>query len=113
MQKTQHVKRIALPTSDRVDFVPIDQIIRCMGENNYTHVFLENGKKILVSKTLKEYEELLCEYDFQRVHQSHLVNIRKVRTFIKRDGGYLIMTDGSEVKVSQMRKAKLLARLMK
>jgi len=112
MKAVQETKCIALPTADRVDFVPIDQIIRCKGENNYTDVFLINGKRILVSKTLKEYEELLSEYNFLRVHQSHLVNLKKVSTYIKRDGGYLLMCDGSEVRVSQMKKSKLLARLM-
>lgn len=109
----QQVKKIALPTADKVDFVAVNEIVRCQGESNYTHIFLANGKKILVSRTLKEYEELLSEYNFLRVHQSHLVNVAEVKTYVKRDGGYIVMSDGAEVSVSKQKKEAVLTRLAK
>lgn len=107
------VKKIALPTADKVDFVAVNEIVRCQAESNYTHIFLKNGQKILVSRTLKEYEELLSEYNFLRVHQSHLINITEVKTYVKRDGGYIVMSDGAEVSVSKQKKEGVLARLAK
>lgn len=105
------VKKIALPTADQVDFVAVDEIIRCQGESNYTHIFLQDGRSILVSKTLKEYEQLLTEYNFLRVHQSHLVNVAEVSAYIKRDGGYIVMSDGAQVSVSRQKKEQVLQRL--
>lgn len=96
--------KIALPTSERVLFVQLSEITRCLGDNNYTTVFLKNGESVLVSKTLKEYEELLSDKGFIRVHQSHLINISFVRSFEKQDGGYLKMTDGVSVPISRQRK---------
>lgn len=106
-QKSEE-KRIALPTSERVVFVKTTEISRCKGENNYTFVHLENGEKILVSRTLKEFEELLEEEGFIRVHQSHLVNKAKVQSYEKGDGGYLLMQDGAQVSISRLRKENVL-----
>ncbi len=108
---TGQVKRIALPTSEKVDFVPVHEILRCQGESNYTHIHLRNGEKIMVSRTLKEYDELLSEYNFLRVHQSHLVNLEEVKSYVRRDGGYILMTDGSHVSVSKQKKELVLRRL--
>ncbi len=101
-------KRMALPTAERVLFVSIREISRCKGENNYTFVYLVNGEKILVSRTLKEFEELLEEEGFIRVHQSHLVNKHQVLSYEKSDGGYLLMNDGAQVSISRMRKENVL-----
>ena len=107
----QETKKIALPTADKVDFVSVDEILRCRGESNYTHIILRGGEQIMVSRTLKEYEELLGEYRFVRVHQSHLVNLREVKSYVKRDGGYLLMSDGTQVPVSKQRKEGVLRQL--
>jgi len=109
----QDKHRIALPTLDKVEFIAINKIIRCEGESNYTHFHLEGQQKILVSKTLKEFEELLEEYGFLRVHQSHLINTRKVQSIIKSDGGYIRMNDGSDVIVSRRKKESVYKKLMK
>lgn len=103
--------KIALPTAERILFVHLSEIIRCLGDNNYTTVFLKNGASVLVSKTLKEYEELLTDNGFLRVHQSHLINVRYVRSFEKQDGGYLKMTDGTSVPISRQRKQQVLQQL--
>lgn len=97
-------KRIGLPSSDQVLFVKTKEIIRCKGDNNYTHVYLIDGSKVLVSRTLKEFEELLSDEGFLRVHQSHLVNKSEVKAYVKTDGGYLLMHDKSQVSISRMRK---------
>jgi two-component system LytT family response regulator len=102
------LKKLALPTADETFFVPISDIIRCQGENNYTKFYLTNGTFILVSKTLKEWDELLSSYQFIRTHQSHLINSKYVQSFVKKDGGYILMSDGSTVSVSKSRKESTL-----
>lgn len=100
--------KIGLPTAERILFVEIHELVRCVGENNYTHVHLMNGKQVLISKTLKEFEELLSDKGFIRVHQSHLVQLRYVRSFEKQDGGFLKMVDHSSVPISRHRKAAVM-----
>ena len=97
-------KRIALPLADRIEFVEVQRILHCRGEGNYTHISLDDGTTLLVSRPLKEYEELLSDYGFLRVHQSHLVNLREVGAYVKSDGGYIRMKDGTTVPVSRQRR---------
>jgi len=104
-------ERLALPTSDGLRFVKLDDIIRCESDNNYTNFYLKTRECILVTKTLKEYEETLSGTHFIRVHQSHLINIMFVERYIKGDGGSIIMTDGSEVEISRRRKDEFLKRM--
>lgn len=110
-QKSQSNPKIALPTGNQVDYVPIANIIRCRGEGNYTHFYLKSGKALMVSKTLKEFEELLKEHRFLRVHQSHLINVRFVKSYVKSNGGFLRMEDQSEIPISRQRKEFVLAKL--
>ena len=93
-------RRLVLKTQESVHVVDLDDIIRCEADRNYTSFFLEGGKKILVSKTLKEYETLLSAHNFLRVQQSHLVNIDYVDRYDKKNGGAVVMKDGSEVPLS-------------
>ena len=111
LRNPQQQPKIALPSIDRVDFVAPDQIIRCQSDNTYTYVFLEDGSKLLISKTLREFTTLLTEYGFLRTHQSHLVNRKYVRSLLKRDGDVLLLTDGTEVPVSLRQKGEVLAGL--
>lgn len=106
-------KRIALPTQEEIILVKVSDIIRCEGENNYTGFHLRGGRYILVSRTLREFEDLLEDYGFLRSHQSHLVNLAEVQSFVKTDGGYLLMQDGAKVNVSRHRKERVLAALTK
>jgi two-component system LytT family response regulator len=101
-------KRIALPQEDKIDFIPVREIIRCQSESNYTRFFLESGTVIMVTRTLKEFELALESCGFIRTHQSHLVNSIHVKTLVKRDGGYLKMSDGSSVPVSRARREDIL-----
>ena len=97
-------KKLVLKTHECVHIVDLDNIIRCEADRNYTSFFLNDGKKILVSKTLKEYETLLSGSQFFRVQQSHLVNLNYVNRFDKKNGGSVVMKDGSEVPLSPAKK---------
>lgn len=96
----QQKRRLVLKTQESVHVVDLEQIIRCEADRNYTSFFLTEGKKILVSKTLKEYETLLSGYNFLRVQQSHLINLDYVDRYDKGNGGSVVMKDGSEVPLS-------------
>ncbi len=96
--------RIGLPTSDRIQYIEVSKIIRCQGEGNYTHFYFEENKHLLVSKTLVEFEDLLQEYLFIRVHKTHLVNLKHVVAYVKTDGGELLLSNGDYVAVSRRRK---------
>ncbi len=104
-------ERLALHTQDKIHIVNIRDIVRCESSVNYTEFFFSNGKKFLVTKTLKEFEDLLSEQGFYRVHQSHLVNTAYIREFVKTDGGYLIMTDGCNVPVSTRKRPEVVKML--
>jgi len=101
-------KKIVLKTSSNVHVVNLYDIIRCQSDKNYTHFFTVEGEKIIVSKTLKEYDELLRSYGFFRVHQSHLINLTFIKRFEKAEGGYLVMKDESRVPVSFRKKDDLM-----
>ena len=93
-------RRLVLKTQESVHVVDLDQIIRCEADRNYTSFFLKEGRKILVSRTLKDYETLLTGHNFLRVQQSHLINLNYVDRYDKGNGGAVVMKDGSEVPLS-------------
>lgn len=97
----QEPPRIALPNLLQTHYVKVNEIVRCEASDNYTHFFLENGEKILVSRTLKEYAELLKPHGFQRTHQSHLVNTLYIKSLMKEDGGTLLLQNNTRVPISR------------
>jgi len=101
-------KRIVLNSADKVHMVYITDIIRCESQGSYTVFHLKNKEQIVVTKNLKEYENMLEEYSFIRVHHSHLINFSYLKEFVKKDGGYAVMTDNSQVPVSFRKKNDLL-----
>ena len=103
--------KIGLPTGERVEFVEVKSIIRCQGESNYTHIFFADRKPLLTAKSLIEFEELLAEYGFIRVHKTHLVNLSQVSSFTKNDGGVLFLSNGDSVGISRRRKEFVLEQL--
>lgn len=105
---SSNTKKIVLKTTDSVHIVNLRDIIRCESEKNYTHFFTVENEKITVSKTLKEYNELLNDFKFYRVHQSHLINLAHVKRYDKKEGGFLIMDDNSSVPVSFRKKEDLM-----
>ena len=94
-----------------VHVVDIDSILKCQSSTNYTIFHLQEGKEIVISKTLKEYEEQLGGHGFFRVHKSWLINVDYVKGYDRKDGGFAIMTDGSEVPVSHTKKDELMTLL--
>ncbi|MBW8327427.1 MAG: LytTR family DNA-binding domain-containing protein [Prolixibacteraceae bacterium] len=103
--------KIGLPTGERVEFVEVKSIIRCQGESNYTHLYFSDRKTLLTAKSLIEFEELLAEYNFIRVHKTHLVNLNQVTSFTKNDGGVLFLSNGDSVAISRRRKEFVLEQL--
>lgn len=110
IQKSEK-RRLVLKTQESVHVVELEQIIRCEADRNYTSFFLKDNKKILVSKTLKEYETLLSAHNFLRVQQSHLINIDYVDRYDKKNGGAVVMKDGSEVPLSPAKREVFFKRL--
>jgi len=104
-------KKIALPTLNGLQVVSLKEIVRCQADANYTTFFFAREKKMIVTKTLKDFEELLNEYDFIRVHNSHLINLNHVTKYTKGEGGIVTLSDGAEVDVSRRKKEEFLQRL--
>jgi two-component system LytT family response regulator len=104
-------KRIILKTMDKIHVVRIKDIVRCQSDGGYCHFNLLDGERITVSKPLKEFDGLLNDMGFFRVHKSHLVNVKLINRFDKSEGGYVIMEVGDKVPVSHYRKEALLAHL--
>lgn len=102
------LQKIALPTQEGFELVPVASIIKCESDSNYTHIYLKSGRKILVSRTLKEIEELLEGHSFLRVHHSYIANLNEITRYVRGEGGYLVMSDDSSVMVSRSRKEALL-----
>lgn len=103
--------KLALHTQDKIHVVDISDIIRCESNVNYTEFFFADGKKLLVTKTLKEFEDLLVGHGFYRVHQSHLINTKFIKEFIKADGGYILMNNGMNIPVSSRKRAQVVEML--
>jgi two-component system LytT family response regulator len=118
LHNLQHTTRkdkqqIAVATTEGLLFLNVADILRCQADGAYTSFHLKNGSKVFVSKNLKEYEGLLAEHDFFRVHHSFLINMNEIRKYVRGEGGYVIMTDDFMVDVSKRRKDAFLARIAK
>lgn len=103
----KELPKIILSTSDKIHVVDVNNIIRCESDNYYTRFFFREGAPILISKTLKENEELLSDHNFIRPHKSHLININYIKAFLRIDNGYIQMTDGSEIPVSRRKREQV------
>ncbi|MEO1011632.1 MAG: LytTR family DNA-binding domain-containing protein [Bacteroidota bacterium] len=101
-------ERISLHTLDKIIIVNLDDIVRCQSDSNNTIFYLTDQRKIFVTKTLKYFSDMLGGYQFLRIHQSHLVNLRYISAFIKTDGGYLMLKNGENVPVSVRKKAEVI-----
>jgi two-component system, LytTR family, response regulator len=95
---------IAIPTNDGLEFIQIKQIIRIESSSNYSKIILQNGQHLLVTRQLKDFEELLQDYRFYRVHHSHLVNLNFIAKYIRGDGGQVTMRNGDMIDVSRRKK---------
>ena len=95
---------IAIPTNDGLDFIQIKQIIRIESSSNYSKIVLLSGQHMLVTRQLKDFEELLQDYKFYRIHHSHLVNLNYIAKYIRGDGGQVTMRNGDTIDVSRRKK---------
>lgn len=100
--------KIALASKESIEFVDPQDIVVCEANSNYTNVYLSEGRKRVISKTLKEFEDMLVPYNFFRPHNSYLINLNRVKEFIRGDGGYIIMENKMQIPVSKNRKEELL-----
>lgn len=107
--KGTQFNKIAVPTSEGFELIPADQVIYLEANDNYTHLFQKNKTKIIACRTLKEMEEQLQDFSFfVRVHHSYMVNLNEVIKYVRGEGGYLVLSDGSTVNVSRSRKDSLM-----
>lgn len=110
-QHQQRMEKLAIPTLTGYRFLELEKIIRLESDSNYTRFYLQHEPPVLVSKTLKEYEDMLTAETFVRVHHGHLINLSHLVEYRRGQGGVAVMTDGSEIEVSARKKADLIARL--
>ena len=112
-QPSNPVNKIALPTIEGLQMIPIETIVSCESDDNYTNIKLKNGKKLLVTRSLKDIEESLEQHSFIRVHRSYLVNLNEIEKYIKGEGGEVVMSNGASLPVSRTRKQDFLKLLEK
>ena len=105
------LKKVGIPDGDGLVFINLSDIIRCDSDGNYTFFILTTGKKIIASRTLGEYEQMFTDDNFFRIHRSHLINLEHVKKYIKGEGGYVVMSDNSQVEVSRRNKNDFLEKL--
>jgi len=101
-------RKIALPSMDGIEFHAITDILRCEAERAYCKFYLTNKRMVLVSRSLSDYEEILSECNFFRVHKSNMVNIKHIKKYVRGTGGYLILSDDSHVEVASRKKDELM-----
>lgn len=103
--------RIIVPTSNGFEIFEVTEIMRCESSSNYTTIYLKDKQKLMVAKTLKEFEEMLAEHNFFRIHNSHLVNLAYIKSYNRGKGGSVILSDGMELEVSTRRKDDFMKKL--
>lgn len=108
---TESPKKIVIPSSDGMHIINVSDILRCESSSNYTQFVLKTGKNLLASKTLKEFDNMLSDHNFERIHKSHLVNMNYVKRYVQSDGGYVIMEDDSRIPVANRKKEHLMTLL--
>jgi len=111
--RTPRPSKLAIPTNDGIEYLNTSEIIRIEADRSYSWFYLTDKRKYLVSRNLKEYQELLQDLDFFRPHNSHLINMIYVKKFIRHEGGYIEMTDGSNVPISRGKRDLFLLQMAK
>ncbi len=100
--------KLEIPVKEGIFYCAIADVIRIESDGSYSTLYVVGGKRYVISKGLKEYEELLPEKEFFRVHKSHLVNIHKIRNYLRSDGSFLEMEDGRQIEVARRKKDEFL-----
>ena len=104
-------EKISIPTSDGLEFIAVHSIVHILSSSNYSKIYLTDGKPLFVTRLLGEFEELLAPYRFFRVHNSHLINLRYIKKYIRGEGGQVIMQNGDVIDVSRRKKEEFLKAL--
>ena len=97
-------KKLVVASSKGYEYIPVENIVRIESERSYARIFLSNGRVIMVSKCLNEYQSMLCSNTFFRIHNSHLINLNHVVMYSRNDGGYVEMSDKTKIPVSRSKK---------
>jgi len=105
--------KLAIPTSDGMEYLNTKEIIRIEADRSYTWFYLKDKRKLLVSRNLKEYQELLSDRNFFRTHNSHLINLEHVKKYIRQEGGAIELIDGSQVPISRGKRDLFLLQMSK
>ena len=103
--------KLAIPTSDGLIFIKANDILYCKASGNYTEIYMIDGKKHLVSRQLKEYEDILNTRDFFRIHHSFLINLNCIKSYVRGEGGYVVMSDNTSIDVSRRKKEAFMERI--
>lgn len=101
--------KLALPVDGKISMIEFDSILYCESDGNYTRIYLADKKRFMISKTLKDIENLLPQTDFLRIHHSYVVNINHIKEYIRGEGGEVLMSDGEVLRVSRNKKEELLS----
>ena len=104
-------QNICLSTAEGIEFIKVSAIKYCEANGSYTNFILENDQKLVVSKNLKAYENILNDNNFMRVHHGSLINLREVKRFVKSDGGYILMKNGATISIAQKKRDEFLERM--
>lgn len=112
-EKSEVKKKICLSTSDGLEFIEVKDIKYCEANGSYTNFYIQPDLKIMVSKNLKEYENLLDNSQFMRVHNSFLINLNEVKKYVKSEGGYILMKDDKQIAISSGKKEEFLERMIR
>jgi len=111
LDQKQEQRNICLSTSEGIEFIKTSEILYCEASGSYTHFHLKGNHKLLVSKNLKEYAQLLDDQDYMRVHNSFLINLKEVKRFVKTDGGYILMNNDATIPISNKKRDEFLSRM--
>ena len=111
LTKNEEIGKIVLHTQEKIVSVPYSSISYCMSDGNYTTFFFTDGSKLLITKTLKEFDKILTNQGFLRTHQSYLINTQEVKEFVKTEGGYLLLKDDTRIPVSVRKRTEVLTAL--
>ncbi len=103
--------KLALPTTEGLLFVKVSNILYCEASSNYTEIVTDDGKKHVVSRTLKEYDEMLTDHNFFRIHNSYLINLNAIKKYVRGEGGYVVMANDRSLDVSKRKKESFLTRI--
>ena len=106
-------QKMAVPTVDGLIFINLREVVSLEAKSNYTQINLDNGEVVMATRTIKDYEDILPETLFCRIHNSHIINLQKIEKYHKGRGGYVVLEDGSEIEVAIRRRQEFLRRLLK